>query len=311
MRTTLLPVILAVTILVTAAPCIAQESENDNPIDGNVLFGRTDESLYRPGNYPHGGPGQVAHVELTPREKFQSQFLFLHRGRLYPKSGLGEHVHRWMEEMYFVLDGHTAQFRVNGRTAELPGPCMAICPMGDSHGIYNDSKEIVEFMNIGVTLRDQQYDAVNFAEKDDLIGSPIDSPPPFMWSVIDKRLCHPVENFMGGEGAIYYRTIWDNPDFRTNWLFVNHYVIPPGATIGYHRHDHVEEVYFVFSGKGRMTIDGVTMDVRKDDAGTCLLHGAHGLWNNSDEDMEVISIAVAMEKGKIAHTELDMEMKGR
>ena len=100
--------------------------------------------MYRPGNFPHGGPGQVAHVELTPREKFQSQFLFLHRGRLYPKSGLGEHVHRWMEEMYFVLDGHTAQFRVNGRTAELPGPCMALCPMGDSHGIYNDSDEIVE-----------------------------------------------------------------------------------------------------------------------------------------------------------------------
>jgi mannose-6-phosphate isomerase-like protein (cupin superfamily) len=311
MSKTIYSAILTVLLSVAAFSCFAQETQNSNPIDGNTKFGRTDESMYNPGNFPHGGPGQVAHVELTPHEEFQSQFLFLHRGRLFPKSGLGEHVHRWMEEMYFVLDGHTAQFRVNGRTAELPGPCMVLCPMGDSHGIYNDSDEIVEFMNLGVTLRDRQYDAVNFAEKNDLANEPIDSPPPFLWSVIDKRLCHPSSNFMGGKGEILYRSIWDKADFRTNWLFVNHYVVPPGATIGYHRHDHVEEVYFVFSGKGRMTIDGVTKDVMKDDAGTCVLHGAHGVWNNSDEDLVLISVAVAMEKGIINHTELDMEMRNR
>ena len=47
-----------------------------------------------------------------------------------------------------------------------------------------------------------------------------------------------------------------------------------------------------------MTIDGVTKDVKKDDAGTCVLHSAHGVWNNSDEDLEIISIAVAMKKVK-------------
>ncbi len=311
MKKTLFTALGALLFFIAAASCFAQDTRNSNPIDGDTKFGRTDPAMYRPGNYPHGGPGQVAHVELTPREEFQSQFLFVHRGRLYPKSGLGEHVHRWMEEMYFVLDDHTAQFTVNGRTAELPGPCMALCPMGDSHGIYNDSDEIVEFMNLGVTLRNRQYDAVNFAEKDDLVGVPIDSPPPFKWSVLDKRLCNPVSNFMGGQGEILYRSVWDDEDFRTNWLFVNHYVVPPGATIGYHRHDHVEEVYFVLSGSGRMTIDGVTKDVRKDDAGSCVLHGAHGVWNNSDEDLEIISVAVAMEKGVINHVELDMEMRGR
>jgi mannose-6-phosphate isomerase-like protein (cupin superfamily) len=311
MRNVLFSVMFTVNAFFVTFSYIAQETRNDNPIDGNVYFGRTNESMYNPGDFPHGGPGQVALLELTPREKFQSQFLFLHRGRLYPKSGLGEHVHRWMEEMYFVLDNHTAQFRVNDRTAELPGPCMALCPMGDSHGIYNDSDEIGEFMNLGVALRNHQYDAVNLAEKNDLVNEPIDSPPPFLWSLIDKRLCHPRENFMGGEGEIPYRTIWDDYDFRTNWMFVNHYVIPPDATIGYHRHDYIEEVYFILSGKGRMTINGITKDIKKDDVGTCVLHSAHGVWNNSDEDLEIISIAVAMEKGKIAHTELELEMRGR
>ena len=60
-----------------------------------------------------------------------------------------------------------------------------------------------------------------------------------------------------------------------------------------------------------MTIDGETIDVRKGDAGSCLLNGAHGFWNNSNEDCEILSIAVAMEKGFIKHTELDLELKGR
>ena len=36
-----------------------------------------------------------------------------------PKSGIGEHAHRYMEEMYFVLDRY-AEFTVNGITSEVP-----------------------------------------------------------------------------------------------------------------------------------------------------------------------------------------------
>jgi len=122
---------------------------------------------------------------------------------------------------------------------------------------------------------------------------------------------HPVENFMGGKGVVYYRRIWGNENFATNWLFVNHYVVPPNTVIGYHKHPHIEEIYYVFKGKGRMTIDGVTKDVREGDCGSCILNGAHGFWNNSGEDVEIISIAVAMKKGFIQHEELDLNLEGR
>lgn len=298
-------------IVVIDCPAREPKTYNHNPINGNVLFGRNDPAKYRASQYAHGGAGIVRYMELTPREKFTTQFLFLHRGVLDPKSGIGEHVHRRMEEMYFVMDNNTAEFTVNGQTSELPGPCMVLCPMGSSHGIYNPSDEPVEFMNLGVTLKNRQYDAVNFAEKDDLADTERESPPPFLWSVIDRRLCHPVENFMGGRGKILYRRIWGNEQFKTNWLFVNHYVVPPGSTIGYHRHDHIEEVYYILSGKGRMTVDDITFDVKAGDAGSCILHGAHGLWNNSNEDIELLSIAVAVIKGKIQHIELDVDMTKR
>ena len=70
MRNAFFTVLLAAIVFFATFPCIAQETQNDNPINGNIYFGRTDESMYRPGNYPHGGPGQVAHLELTPGEKF-------------------------------------------------------------------------------------------------------------------------------------------------------------------------------------------------------------------------------------------------
>jgi mannose-6-phosphate isomerase-like protein (cupin superfamily) len=310
-RTITCIIVLAVMAVSTAA--FAQKSDNQNPIDGDVNFSRFSRDAMGCGGTPHGGAGRVCHMEMTPGENMQSQFLFVHRGEVMGKSSLGEHVHRWMEEMYFVLDDKTAYFRVNGKSAELPGPCMAICPMGDSHGIYNPWDEPFQLLNVGVTLRDRKYDAVNFNTADDLVGAPLESPPPFMWSVLDSKLCmqHPIENFLGGEGTIYSRVVWDNDDFDTNWMSVKHMVIPPGVSIGHHRHDFIEEAYFIFRGGGRLTQNGVTKDVVQDDCGTTVLHGSHGFWNNTDENCEIVSIAVAMEKGVSKSVVLNDSLVGK
>ncbi len=304
---------LAAVLTLAALPAAAQKSMNANPINGNVKFSRFAPGVMGCSEYPHGGAGRVCHMEMTPGELMQSQFLFVHRGMVYPKSSLGEHVHRRMEEMYFILDDKTAYFTVNGHTAELPGPAMALCPMGDSHGIFNPWDEPIQLLNIGIALADRRYDAVDFNKQNDLADRLPESPPPFMWSVLDRRLCmqHPIENFLGGSGTIYSREVWNTPDFQTNVFSIKHMIIPAGSVIGYHRHDDLEEVYYILSGQGRLTIDDVTLDVRKDDCGTCVLHGAHGFWNNSDEDVEILAIAVAMVKGVSAPAPLNVNLKSR
>ena len=304
---------LTVNMVLALTECPAQERKtfNHNPINGNVMFGRNDPSKYKSAKFTHGGAGTVRYMELTPREKFTTEFLFVHRGVLDPKSGIGEHVHRRMEEMYFVLDDNTACFTVNGRTAELPGPCMVLCPMGSSHGIYNPSDKVVEFMNLGISYENRQYDAVNFSEKDDLIDAELESPPPFLWSVLDKRLLRRVPAFYNGKGEMYIRTIWSTDKFKTNWGFVNHYLLPPGSSIGYHRHDVMEEVYYILKGTGRMTVDDVTFDVKAGDAASVILHGSHGLYNNSDEDLEVLSVAVPLEKGVYDGADLGDDLTNR
>jgi len=262
------------------------------------LFFRNDPSKYMEAKFPHGGAGTVAYMELTPRDRFTTQFLFLHRGRLMPKSGLGEHVHRRMEEMYVVLESTACEFTVGGRTAVLPGPAMALCPMGCSHGIYNPTEHPVEFMNIGVALENRKYDAVDFAKENDLTERKLDSPPPFLWNHMDKNALREFPAFYKGKGTMFIRQLWLTESFRTNWGFVNHYLVPAGNSIGYHRHEIMEEVYYIHSGAGRLTLDDATLDVRAGDAVTCPLKSSHGFYNNSGKETEIISIAVPLEKGK-------------
>ena len=262
------------------------------------LFFRNDPSKYMEAKFPHGGAGTVAYMELTPRDRFTTQFLFLHRGRLMPKSGLGEHVHRRMEEMYMVLEPAACEFTVAGRTATLPGPAMALCPMGSSHGIYNPSDHPVEFMNLGVAFENRQYDAVDFAKQNDLAERKFDCPPPFLWNHFDKNALRETPAFYKGRGTMLVRQLWLTENFRTGWGFVNHYLIPAGNSIGYHRHEIMEEVYYILSGAGRLTIDNDTLDVHGGDAVSCPLKSAHGFFNSSGKDAEIISIAVPLEKGR-------------
>jgi hypothetical protein len=46
-----------------------------------------------------------------------------------------------------------------------------------------------------------------------------------------------------------------------------------------------------------MTVNDVTTDVKAGDAIPCTLHDSHGLYNNSDKDIELLVISAAMEKG--------------
>ena len=85
---------------------------------------------------------------------------------------------------------------------------------------------------------------------------------------------------------------------ETNWVRIGHCILPPGTSIGYHQHTATEEVYYVISGTGRSTVNDYTCDVGPGDAIPCTLNDSHGIYNDSDEDLEIFVLIVAMEKGK-------------
>lgn len=70
-------------------------------------------------------------------------------------------------------------------------------------------------------------------------------------------------------------------------------------------------VYYVLSGKGRGTINDATYDIIDGDAMSCTLNSSIGVYNNSNEDMEILAVGVSMVKGETDGTPLGDDLTGR
>jgi len=286
-------------VAVTAAWSGAEEQKTFPPNTDIPPIGHTDPAQFNDAPACHDGAGTISYMELQGSDTFDTNLLFVHRGVLPPKSGIGEHLHRHMEEMYIVFDG-TANFTVNGRTSELPAGSMALCTTGASHGIYNPNDRPVQFMNLGVAMEKGKYDSIEFGES--LADARPESPSPFKWAQFDRSLLHPAKNAHRGKGAIMFRRVWANDSFATNWYFIDHCLLLPDTSIGYHQHNTIEEIYYVMEGRGRFTVNDKTFDVGPGDALPCRLHDSHGLYNNTGEPLEILVFSVADGKGNDKYT---------
>ncbi|MEZ5351921.1 MAG: cupin domain-containing protein [Bryobacteraceae bacterium] len=255
-----------------------------------------DASKFRKAKAVHEGAGELHYMGLFDAQTFNTNFIFLHRGELQPGGGIGHHFHNHMEEMFVILDGE-AQFTIDGRTSLLKGPAGAPCRMGHSHGIYNHTDKPVQWMNIAVGTIKGKYDATNL--DDDRVGAPLDAKPVFITMKLDKALLKQTDGFHGGGGAIRYRRALLPEVFYTNWSYVDHVIVPPGGSTGGHRHEGVEEFYYVIGGKGKVKVGQESAPVGKDDAVPVFLNEAHSFENTGTEDLEMMVVGVARAKWAI------------
>ncbi len=114
-----------------------------------VRIRHTDRSKFTMERAVHGGAGEMGFETLLDSESLNTNLIFVHRGILAPKGGIGHHYHDQMEEMFVIFDNE-AQFTIDGRTAALRGPAAAPCRIGRSHAIYNPTDRPTQWMNIGV-----------------------------------------------------------------------------------------------------------------------------------------------------------------
>jgi len=164
-------------------------------------------------------------------------------------------------------------------------------------------------MNFCVAEKGGGYDATDFGE--DRVGVPLESADRIPLGRIDRSLLVNHSNVHQGKGDIGVRVIWEHSDFRTNWGNVAHVLMPPGTSIGYHRHDAVEETYVIVNGSGRMTVDDETEEVYAGDSIPNKLGGSHGLYNPAQEDLELFVMAVCMERGQFDGEDLDDDLLSR
>lgn len=277
----------ALLALLTIAPTIARE-----PLADRIVH--TDPAKYRPSPSVHHGPGQLDYMALFDQHSLDTNLYFLHRGVIEPKSGIGHHFHNNCEEMFVIFDGE-AQFTIDGRTSLLKGPAGAPCRLGHSHAIYNPTDKPIQWMNINVSALKGEYDA--FDLMDGRADVALDKIPVFMTMSLDRSLLRNIQGMNGGKGTAQYRRALAPSVFAGPWAYVDHVVLPPGASIGSHMHRGVAEFYYVMSGQGSVSMlnrgQSETAPIRTGDAIPVQMGEMHSFENTGTEPLEFLVAGVA------------------
>ncbi|KIX98999.1 uncharacterized protein Z520_05460 [Fonsecaea multimorphosa CBS 102226] len=269
-----------------------------NPVSLAQRIVHTDPSKYESRAAAHDGAGTLNYFGLLGADALDSNLIFLHRGVIQPKSGIGAHFHNRCEEMFVILDGE-AQFTIDGRTALLKGPVGVPCRLGHSHGIFNATEKPVQWMNINVGLT-KTYDAFDLG--DPRVDVPLDPRPTFMSMHLNRALLKPVQNSNGGSGTAQYRRVLNHSVFNTAWSYIDHLVLPPGTVVGANQQQvDMSEVYYVLAGSGTVAPRGAEGTIHDATAAVIGIGGVVPLRlgesalikNTGDELLEFMIIGVA------------------
>ena len=286
--------------LVTAAllPVRAQSPAGSGALAQRIAH--TNAAAYRPSAAVHGGAGTMSFTALRNRGAVTPEFNVLHRGVIPAGAGIGHHFHNVVEEMFVMLDGE-AQFTIDGRTATVKGPAAVLCRTGHSHAIYNPGPAPVQWMNLNVSLVAGVYD--NFDLGDTRVGAALDSIPPFMTMRLDTSLLR--AGGARGRGAsppapdpkaVLSRRVLGPAVFSTTWSYVDHVVVPPGASMPAIAHDTIGEAYYVLAGEGTVAVKGAqaeTASVRPGDAIPIGIGESSQFTNTGSGPLELFVMGVA------------------
>jgi hypothetical protein len=129
-------------------------------------------------------------------------------------------------------------------------------------------------MNLNVSLVAGVYD--NFDLADTRVGAALDVIPTFMTIRLDKSQLRPPGARGRGAAtpppppnAVLSRRVAGPAMFSTTWSYVDHVVVPAGASTPELSHDAITEAYYVLGGEGTISVAGTesgTAAVRAGDA---------------------------------------------
>lgn len=251
-------------------------------------------SVYRQLSAVHGGAGQMKFTGLIGSQAMATNFLYLHAGEIPDKSGIGQHFHHTIEEMYVILDGE-AEFTVNGSSSRIKGPAVVPCKLGNAHGIYNASGKTLRWLNFAVSTIKGRGDAFDLG--DTRAGAALDPVPQFVSGQLKRELLRSNNAAYTGNGILYRRIL--GPDiFSTSWHHVDHVVIPARGIAGPRQAEGLEEVYYVIKGSGKIAVSSDSTSIKAEDAFFTSLGETITISNNGNDELELLVVGIAASREK-------------
>ncbi len=175
------------------------------------------------------------------------------------------------EEGFIFLDG-AVELAGEGVSFGLASPAVLLLGLGENPEIA--ASEGARLLHVKVGLEGVDGDSRSRAEAVDA----------------DALTWRPAIH--GGVGRIATRHIWGPGDFVSTWTFLDHAILEPKASVGYHYHDALEECFVVLAGNGHMTVADHTFVVGPGSVTWQGIGQGHGIYNPDDRPLEFLRLAV-------------------
>lgn len=95
----------------------------------------------------------------------------------------------------------------------------------------------------------------------------------------------------GGNGeAELHNILNDKEELYGKGRMFSHMILAPGRSIGEHRHEGDNEIFYFLKGSGLYNDNGSPVRVRPGDTAVCNDGECHSLLNDGDEPLELIAL---------------------
>jgi mannose-6-phosphate isomerase-like protein (cupin superfamily) len=113
----------------------------------------------------------------------------------------------------------------------------------------------------------------------------------------DPSVFRPSTAVHGGAGTMQFTALLNRGAVTPEFNFLHRGVIPPGAGIGHHFHNVVEEMFVILDGEAQFTIDGRTATVKGPAGVLCRAGHSHAIYNAGPAPVQWMNLNVSTVAG--------------